>query len=276
MRNRSLAMSGSRLTEAEAASLEKQVEQDPQDIDSRTKLLGYYFLKQQHVPSAREAKQRHILWLIQNAPESEVLATPYGLNYGKINAEGYSQGKEVWLDKLKTDPENLTLLEYAAKYFMLDDQELAEECLLKAQSFDNSNQKWPAALGQLYSLNMIKQSGTDERTTAQKALEQLENAYDLSAGLEQDVLLAQLAKAALVAQEITKARGYAEKMLSQNNSDWNSGNHIHHGNITLGRIAIAADDVEAAKQYLINAGKTSGSPQLNSFGPDMSLAKELL
>jgi hypothetical protein len=35
-------------------------------------------------------------------------------------------------------------------------------------------------------------------------------------------------------------------------------------------------NVEEAKNYLILAGKTNGSPQLNSFGPNMSLAKELL
>jgi len=33
--------------------------------------------------------------------------------------------------------------------------------------------------------------------------------------------------------------------------------------------------VEDAKHYLLEAGKTPGSPQLNSFGPDMSLAEEL-
>lgn len=31
-----------------------------------------------------------------------------------------------------------------------------------------------------------------------------------------------------------------------------------------------------AKTYLMAAGRTPGSPQLNSFGPNMSLAKDLL
>jgi hypothetical protein len=31
-----------------------------------------------------------------------------------------------------------------------------------------------------------------------------------------------------------------------------------------------------AKAYLLKAGATSGSPQLNSFGPQMPLARELL
>jgi hypothetical protein len=41
-------------------------------------------------------------------------------------------------------------------------------------------------------------------------------------------------------------------------------------------IALRAGDVETARRHLIESGKTPGSPQLNSFGPNMSLAKELL
>jgi hypothetical protein len=47
-------------------------------------------------------------------------------------------------------------------------------------------------------------------------------------------------------------------------------------NIVEGRIALKKGNVEEAKRDLISAGKTQGSPQLNSFGPNMSLAKELL
>ena len=59
-------------------------------------------------------------------------------------------------------------------------------------------------------------------------------------------------------------------------SDWNYGNAIHHANLMLGRISLKEGLKEKAKEYLISAGKTPGSPQLNSFGPNMSLAKELL
>jgi hypothetical protein len=36
------------------------------------------------------------------------------------------------------------------------------------------------------------------------------------------------------------------------------------------------DKRNAGKRELVEAGKTPGSPQLNSFGPNMSLAKDLL
>ncbi|MEM7358367.1 MAG: hypothetical protein AAF431_04690 [Pseudomonadota bacterium] len=58
--------------------------------------------------------------------------------------------------------------------------------------------------------------------------------------------------------------------------NWNYGNAIHDSNRILGFIALENDDIPAAANYLISAGKTTGSPQLNSFGPKMDLAQELL
>jgi hypothetical protein len=46
--------------------------------------------------------------------------------------------------------------------------------------------------------------------------------------------------------------------------------------MVLGRVALRKGDLEAAKRELMEAGRTPGSPQLNSFGPNMSLAKDLL
>ena len=57
---------------------------------------------------------------------------------------------------------------------------------------------------------------------------------------------------------------------------WNYGNRVHHGNLVLGRIALAEGNVKAAKFRLTAAGNTPGSPQLNSFGPNMTLAKDFL
>ena len=58
--------------------------------------------------------------------------------------------------------------------------------------------------------------------------------------------------------------------------DWNYGNAIHQANTFLGLAALEENDISLANEYLINAGRTTGSPQLNSFGPNMMLAKRLL
>jgi hypothetical protein len=91
--------------------------------------------------------------------------------------------------------------------------------------------------------------------------------------------LADLAKKALNAGEIDKAAVYSKRLLQmarQYPKDWNYGNAIFYGNFVLGRIAIQRGNVKQAGQYLLAAGATAGSPQLDSFGPDMTLAKELL
>ena len=66
------------------------------------------------------------------------------------------------------------------------------------------------------------------------------------------------------------------ELAKSNSSSWNYGNAIHHANLMLGMIAFQNEKIESAKVYLLKAGKTPGSPQLNSFGPNMQLANELL
>lgn len=58
--------------------------------------------------------------------------------------------------------------------------------------------------------------------------------------------------------------------------DWNYGNAIQDSNQVLGRIALSKGDVAEAKKRLLASADSDGSPQLNSFGPNMRLAKELL
>lgn len=272
-----LAMEGKRMKAKDAQLLEEKTSEDPNDILSRTKLLGYYFRQQYKNQSAREAKQKHVLWLIMNAPESEVLGVPEGSLDSILNAEAYAEGKKTWIDQIKKKPTNLKVLEHSSKFFQIYDRELAKKSLQMGQSLDSDDPIWPAALGRLYMLDMITNSSKKKQTeAARKAFGQFETAYKLSTEMGRDPLLQFLTKTALAANDLKKAKGYAEMMLSQNSPGWNYGNNIHHANIVLGRIAIRSDHIQKAKEHLIKAGETPGSPQLNSFGPNMTLAKELL
>ncbi|HEV2207286.1 MAG TPA: TPM domain-containing protein [Verrucomicrobiae bacterium] len=75
------------------------------------------------------------------------------------------------------------------------------------------------------------------------------------------------------------ARKDAEELLTlapKYKGDWNYGNAVQDGNIVLGRIALKEGRLDEARTRLIAAGRSPGSPQMDTFGPNMSLAKDLL
>lgn len=99
-------------------------------------------------------------------------------------------------------------------------------------------------------------------------------------GRERFYGLKEAAQAAFDAGDLNSAESYASELLAEAPSypeDWNYGNAIFHGNVLLGRVTLRRDkNLSLAKTLLIAAGRTPGSPQLNSFGPNMSLANDLL
>ncbi len=273
----SLTRLGSQMQSDEIAAVEEQVTQNPSDIEARVKLLGFYFLNGRQNAEFKAARVRHIEWLIENAPESKVLGLPYGQLNKILESEGYDRAKQAWLKVIEDSPKNLKRLRNAANFFLLVERQLSEELLLKGQALDPADPDWPASLGQLYSLELSSlEEGAARQATAKKAFEQFVLAYNSSEESGQDALLANMAKSALEAGLIDDAKRFANQMLDDDAAGWNRGNRIHHGNLILGRIALVEGDTDEAKARLIKAGKTSGSPQLNSFGPNMSLAKELL
>jgi hypothetical protein len=91
--------------------------------------------------------------------------------------------------------------------------------------------------------------------------------------------LREAAERALNRDDVEAAEARARELLEladQYRGDWNCGNGIHHGNIILGLCAARRGRVSQAKVHLHAAARCPGSPQLNSFGPNMRLAAVLL
>jgi hypothetical protein len=117
---------------------------------------------------------------------------------------------------------------------------------------------------------------TTPQARLDKALKELAAA---STGENRFYALDDAAKESFNVGKIEDARNYAAELLAlapQFRSDWNYGNAIQDGNLVLGRIAVREGRIEDAKMYLLKAGNGPGSPQMDTFGPNMSLAKDLL
>jgi hypothetical protein len=160
----------------------------------------------------------------------------------------------------------------------LSDSEAAASLYQRAEAAEPQNPKWSRDLGHLYALGRARKNGEEGQKSAKAALGAYERSLaNTQGGEEREGLLPAVATLALEAGETAQARGYAEEMLgSDSQGGWNAGNLVHHGHLVLGRIALRDGDTKAAQEHLLAAGKTKGSPQLNSFGPNMTLAKELL
>ena len=265
-------LAGRELTSEQAGALERHLTADPQDLNARARLLGYYFGDRR---SDRTRQTKHVLWFIRNAPESEVLEWPETEIMPMFDPEGYAEAKEAWLRQLENEPRNAVFLKHAANFFAFTDTALSSELLARGGELDPSNPHWAKERGHLRWLEAHNPSEGSDSDGAALALADFERAYELASASERGTLLDDLAKTAFVAGEMEKARGYAQAMLKAIPDDWNGGNRIHYGNLILGRIALADGDLEEARARLIAAGQTPGSPQLNSFGPDMALAKAL-
>ena len=114
--------------------------------------------------------------------------------------------------------------------------------------------------------------------SAADAYRQVKEDLSLLTGATRDASLAYGAKLAVRAWELDDAQKYAIELLNSatDPNDWNYGNALFFGNMVLGQVALRLGDIESAMSRLLSSGKTPGSPQLNSFGPNMSLARDLL
>ena len=108
----------------------------------------------------------------------------------------------------------------------------------------------------------------------------MEKLRDATTESERYLVLDGAAKLAFMFGKTEDARAYAAELLSLDRQfqaePWRGGDAVHDGNLVLGRIAVQEGQLEEAKQYLLDAGKSTGSPVLDSFGPNMSLARDLL
>jgi hypothetical protein len=126
---------------------------------------------------------------------------------------------------------------------------------------------------------VLAQAVAELPATPQARFARMDAAVSQLGGIERFYRLVGLAKAAFDAGEMDKAAAYGHELLDAAGryaTDWNYGNAIYFGNWVLGRIALRQGDAAQAGEYLLRAGATPGSPQLNSFGPNTKLAQELL
>lgn len=159
-----LAREGRGLGPSEVVILEKSLKTSHQDeLALRSRLLGYYYnkaIQDMGRPATIQARRRHILWIIENKPESEIASlgeavlVPAG--HPLADREGYEQARTLWLKQIEVHSNNKSrVLLNAASFLQLHDKPLAEDILKKGESLNPQDIGWKARLGYLYGLGIL-------------------------------------------------------------------------------------------------------------------------
>ena len=215
---------GAELDAAGAAQVEQSLAADPKNINARATLLAFYASeKSANIEELRKGRLEQITWLVQNAPESALWASPLV----QINAQGeplpdltgYAQVRDLWLQQVSSNRENSSILGHAANFLRIADPEKALELRILAA---NKNVNTSSSPGENYALAALGVTGLDlhrglpssaaekipETPFAQKARSTLISAIDPS------LLLVGLANVTIAGKSLAKAghvpAGYAE------------------------------------------------------------------
>jgi hypothetical protein len=154
---------------------------------------------------------------------------------------------------------------------IVSDKALAERMFRRGQDLEPANSRWLSQLGLLYGLAASTPTTSNLPLTPAEINAKALAAFEGALALGGSDFLAVTADAARRAKALDKAVDYGNRGLASGNADV-----IHNSNTTLGMIALDKDDIDAAKKYLLDSGKIPTTPVLGSFGPDMTLARELL
>jgi tetratricopeptide (TPR) repeat protein len=274
-----------RITTKDAKVLEEGLNTNPDNLPARQKLISYYFMEMltSRKPELEEKREQHVFWLIEHHPESELAGSPEAgiLPMGLSGStEGYQRGKQLWLLQVEKYPDDQRILSNAAQFLSLFDEKIGRGLMEKALALDPSDTETSSKLAQSYEQERALVNSPEEKTSlAQKAVTVRERGLEKADDEHRFYELGALATSAFEAGETAKAQQYASELLlsaPKFKNNWNYGNALYQGNVVLGRVALARGDLAGAKEHLLAAGQTPGSPQLDSFGPNMTLAQELL
>jgi hypothetical protein len=252
----------------------------PDDVSSRIALLKYTWARRE--PELRKAHQASVFWMIETQPRNAILSRAEGGLSAVYDGRAVNQAAALWRKQVAANPKDPVILANAAEFLGSprtfdgvsgDGEAEALALLTRCRQLEPQSAVWPEKLAALYHLKMNgADSDVDRKRYALQSVKNFEQALALNHDdIDTIYLLPELAKTCFEAGEYGKARDYATRLRAYANPE-----AIHDSNLVLGRLALRAGDLAAARRHLLEAGTTPGAPSLNSFGPNMTLAKELL
>ena len=185
-----------RMSPEEVAALERDLQLNPEDTATRSRLLTYYAATIRTRPDeSLAARRRHAVWIVENHPEGD-LARHMSVSKD-TDPEGYATLRSLWLEHVGRKDANPSVLTNAALFFERSDKPLAEQLLVRGKALqpdgplprirgtDNFRiyvPTWSEQLGRLYGETMTGDSDRGSKTWARERLQKSNDGEVLSTG----------------------------------------------------------------------------------------------
>jgi len=148
------------ISAAQAQQLEDSLKANPGDKTARSALLNYYFGSAElDAGKVIEARRRHILWFIENAPGDAAMggsaATIDPSGHPIADSQGYKQASEAWKAQIAKKDVNAVVLGNAAYFFKLSDNAFTIDLLERAMKLEPSNEQVAGFLGVEYAMAIL-------------------------------------------------------------------------------------------------------------------------
>ena len=276
------------LTSLQANAMEQKLKTDPDDFADRIELLEFYSDKSANgglTPADLSNRRAHILWTIQHQPSSKFAGDPaasFLAEDGSADPDGTRKAGALWLQQVAAHPSNSRILANAGQFFFRSGNLQQSESLLeRAHAITPHSFQISSALAIDYWQNANAAPTASQRhDLAVQAMDASEDALDLAHGAGQRrLVLPDGARAAYESGAFNRAEMWAYEMLADANgyqNDRNYADEIHYGNIVLGLLALQKNDLKGAGDHLVAAADIAGNPRIDTLGPNMMLARELL
>ena len=265
-----LAADGANLTPQQVAVMETRLLENPNDLASRARLLGYYFANEGRNPSLRRARFAHIYWLIRNQGGSELAASRYVAIDPRENLDAWQKARDMWLAQVQANPRNTGILRNAGDFLIEESPDEAEAIYTQGGRVEPANAMWPARLGMLFTLQSSKREGLEKERLQQRALEAYGGAVRLARREERVGLLAEATRAALAAGNTDRARQYAQQIgVAAAEGD---GELLHLAHTLLGIVALRSGNPDEAVTQLMRSARVPVTGRMAAEGPSMELA----
>lgn len=264
----SAILSGS-LSDEKTADLEEALLREPENMEIRAVLLGKYDSARYFDNVAHQKRMKHIEWIVSSCPEHVLAGDPCVGIIRWDHEDDYQHIKSMWLTQVESKKNNPSVLMNAANFFDSEDKELAEKLLLDALALQPKNRDYRAKLASLYSY----WDGHEEQAWRQAEL--LSKGFKV---LDIDELV-ELPDRAFAAKKYDRAVSSAKWILflircSDILKQHGGARNMAH--TVIGKVALIKGDVSKAKYHLEQSIKDIACPTMQSFGPSLELADELL